>query len=312
KLWRHSPDLLSATSDHQLLVMVEPSFSLEKEEMKAYINYMKAGNTILLLQNNPQGMFDIKTSLTEDKGTLKVFRQDGKSYRALINSNIRLQSSKEDKILLYDQAGPIAVKQSFGKGNLIVAIAPEWMANGSLLKKDHLPLLMYLLNEEKTDSILFDEYIHGGENAPTFWNVYSKWFLLFVFQAILLMVLWLWMKGKRFGPIFVPREESVRFSDEGVKALAAWYLRSKRYHDSILIQADYVKLLLQERWQIPYNRDWKDLSSYLEKKWTRLPVSEIHSFLSGLTKIVEKEKITKQEYLAWSKKLEQLRKEVEE
>lgn len=312
KIWRHSPDLLSATSDKQMLVMVEPSFSLEKEEMMAYINFMKAGNTILLLQNNPKGMFDLKTNVTDVTGTLKVFTQDGISYHSQINSTIRLQSKKDDEVLLNDEAGPIAVKQSFGKGQLIVAISPEWMTNEGLLKKDHLALLLYLVKEEKSDSILFDEYIHGGENAPSVWNVYPMWFLLLVIQGILLIILWLWSKGKRFGPIFVPREEFVRFSDEGVKALAAWYLRGKRYHDSLMIQADYVKLLLQERWQIPYNREWKDLSSYLERKWTRLPASEIDSILLGLVHILDKEKITKQEYLLWSKKLEELRSEVEE
>ncbi len=35
-------------------------------------------------------------------------------------------------------------------------------------------------------------------------------------------------------------------------------------------------------------------------------------FLNGLTNILEKEKISKQEYLLWSKKLDRLRKEVED
>ena len=312
KVWRHSPDLLSATSDHQLLIMAEPAISFETEEMKAYINYMKAGNTILLLQTNPQGMFDIKTSGTNSSESQKVFTQDRTSYRAQINSTIRLQTKKGDQVLLSDQTGPISIKRSFGKGQLIVGITPEWMTNGNLLKRDHLPLLLYLLNEAKSNTILFDEYIHSGENAPTIWNVYPMWFLVLVIQIILLMILWLWMKGKRFGPIFVPREESIRFSDEGLKALAAWYLRGKRYHESIIIQADYVKLLLQERWQIPYHREWQDLSGYMEKKWTRMSANEINSFLTGLVHILEKETITKQEYLLWSKKLEQLRREVEE
>ncbi|MEH7075959.1 DUF4350 domain-containing protein [Neobacillus drentensis] len=311
KLWRHSPDLLSATTEHQLLIMVEPSFTLEKQEMKAYIKYMKAGHTILLLQKNPQGMFDIKTRGTDTTESSKVRSQTGNTYRAQIKSTVRLQSRKGDEILLSDQAGPIAVKQLYGKGQLIIGVAPEWITNDSLLKKDHLPLLLYLVNQEKAGSILFDEYIHDRENGSSVWQVYPMWFLLLVIQATLLMILWLWMKGKRFGPIFVPREEFVRFSDEGVQALAAWYLRGKRYHDSIIIQADYVKMLLQERWQVPYHREWQDLSSYLEKKWTGLPANEINSFLSGLVNILEKEKITQQEYLIWSKKLEHLRREIE-
>ncbi|MFL6557014.1 MAG: DUF4350 domain-containing protein, partial [Bacillus sp. (in: firmicutes)] len=244
EIWSHSPELLPAGSDNQLLVMVEPSFIPEKEEMKAYINFMKAGNTILLLQNNPQGMFDMKTGSVDSKENMEVFTQDHASYRAQVDSSIRLQTKKEDEVLLSDQAGPLAVKQSYGHGHLIVAIAPEWMTNGNLLKKDHLPLLLYLLNAGNMDTILFDEYIHGGENASSFLTVYPMWFLLLVFQGILVLILWLWYKGKRFGPMFTPREETVRFSDEGVQALAAWYLRGKRYQDSLVIQADYVKLLL--------------------------------------------------------------------
>lgn len=312
KIWRHSPNLLSVASDHQLLLMVEPSISFETEEMTAYINYMNAGNTILLLQTNPQGMFDIKTSGTNSRESLRVNTQDGTSFRAQVNTSLRIQTRKGDRVLISDQAGPIAVKRSFGKGQLIVGITPEWMTNGNLLKKDHLPLLLYLFNQEKSDSLLFDEYIHGEENASSVWNVYPMWFLVLVIQMILLLILWLWAKGKRFGPIFVPREESVRFSDEGLNALAAWYLRGKQYHDSIIIQADFVKLLLQERWQIPYHREWQELTSYIEKKWTRLPASEIHSFILGLVHILKKETITKQEYLLWSKKLEELRREMEE
>jgi hypothetical protein len=38
----------------------------------------------------------------------------------------------------------------------------------------------------------------------------------------------------------------------------------------------------------------------------------VKPFLHDLTNILAKEKITKQEYLFWSQKLDQLRKEVEE
>lgn len=314
KIWRHSPDLLAKT-DNKLLIMVEPSFTPEKEVMTAYLNFMKAGNTILLLQNNPKGMFDLKIGLAEELASSrekkKVFTQEQSLYDAQINSGIRLQTKKEEEVLLYDNAGTIAAKQTFGKGHLIVGITPEWMSNSNLLNKDHLPLLLYLLNDNPTETILFDEYIHGGENASSFWNVYPMWFLLLVLQGIILMILWLWWKGKRFGPIIALREETVRFSDEVIQALAAWYLRGKRYHDSLVIQADFVKLLLQEKWQIPYNREWKDLLSYLERKWTLLPANEISSFLTELERILEKEKISRQEYLLWSKKLDQLRKEVE-
>lgn len=138
------------------------------------------------------------------------------------------------------------------------------------------------------------------------------WFLLLLLQGGLLTILWLWYNGKRFGPIFTVREETVRFSDEGIRALAAWYMRGRRYHDSLEIQADYVKLSLQERWRIPYRLEWRELPVYFERKWPQLPKAEIHSLLNGLADILEKEKISKEEYLLWSKKIDRIRKEVED
>jgi hypothetical protein len=186
------------------------------------------------------------------------------------------------------------------------------MTNSNLLKNDHLPLILTLLNERKPKTVLFDEYIHTPEGVFTRLMVYPKWFLLLILQGLLLTFLWLWYKGKRFGPLFIPREETVRFSDEGIRALTAWFIRGKRYHDSIIIQADYVKQLLQEYWHIPYNSDWKDLDDPLERKWKRKSKSEIQSFLKGLAAVLNKEKISKQEYMLWSKKIDGLRKEVEE
>ena len=49
-----------------------------------------------------------------------------------------------------------------------------------------------------------------------------------------------------------------------------------------------------------------------EKSGREFLEAEIRSFLAGLSKILKEERITKQDYLTWSKKLDQLRKEVED
>ena len=315
KRWPHSPVQLPSSQNNQVLVMIEPYFMPDNEEMEAYKDFMKAGNTILLLKENPMGMFDLKTapggmefSIDESPN---VHNQNETAYLAEIKSLVRLQTKQEDEILLYDEAGATALKRPFGEGRLIVSISPEWVTNGELLNNDHIPLVISLFNEEPASSYLFDEYTHGVQNASTFMTLYPKWFLLLMLQGVLFTILWLWYNGKRFGPIFIPREETVRFSDEGIRALAAWYIRSRRYHDSLVIQADYVKLLLQERWGIPYSKEWTELSDTFEMKNRQWPKHEIRVLLNGLKKILEKEKVSKQEYLLWSKKLDRLRKEVE-
>lgn len=311
KRWSNSPERLPNSAENQMLIMVEPFSIPESKEIEAYEDFMEAGNTILLLQNNPKGMFDITTEFVEtDSYTL--LDQAGKKYQVEESTTVRLQTSDQDEILLSDDAGTIALKRVFGEGHLIVANSPDWITNGKILNEDHLPLVLSLINEGNADTFLFDQYIHGGKNATSALKVYPRWFILFMLQGALLAILWLWYRGKRFGPIFIPREETVRFSDEGIRALAAWYLRGHRYHDSLVIQADYVKLLLQERWRIPYHQEWQDLTDHFERKFPQMKRTEIHAFLNGLTNILEREKVSKQEYLLWSKKIERMRKEVEE
>ncbi|MFZ3587773.1 DUF4350 domain-containing protein [Bacillus sp. DJP31] len=315
--WSYDPKLLTDRDANHLLIMVEPSYIPEKEVMKEYMDFIEAGNTILLLKENPKGMFGVRSAFIEQDPFLNeaftiIFDKDLNEYKAKITSNVRLISTNKDEVLLQDEFGPIAIKQSIGKGELIVSNSPGWMTNDALLINDHIPLVLSLVEEGKSNDIWFDEYSHGGQNASTLFTLYPKWFLLIMFQGGLFTIVWLWSRGKRFGPILVEREETVRFSDEGINALAAWYQRSRRYHDSLVIQADYLKVLLYERWGTPYNKDWIDLATILERKWTRIPKPEIRPFLNGITLVLAKEKISKQEYLLWSKKLDTLREEVEE
>ncbi|WP_423802376.1 DUF4350 domain-containing protein [Neobacillus sp. SAB-20_R2A] len=317
KSWNHSPSLLPKNKEQQLLIMVEPGDFTEKEEISSYLDFIKEGNSLLLLTQNPDGLFDLRTKQLEKDipslEALKIYGKGGKAaQKAEVLSYVRLQPRNGEDTLLHDKYGPVALKRTVGKGQLIVAITPEWITNGKILKNDHLPLLISLVNETNSKTILFDEYVHGEQTTSTFLSAFPKWFLLLMFQGILIAFIWLWNKGKRFGPIMVPREEMVRFSDEGIRAIAAWYLRGRRYQDSLLIQADYLKQLLQERWQVPYHKEWQDIWGYLERKWTGIKTNEIRLFLQELAIILDKNKITKQEYLLWSRKLDQLQKEVEQ
>ncbi|MRH43195.1 DUF4350 domain-containing protein [Aquibacillus halophilus] len=311
--WSHSPRHLSNQDDGPLLIMVQPFYIPEAGEMEDYMSFIQAGNTILLVQANPSGMFDLKTSYIEEETTGKVYDQSKMEHSAEIGSTVRLQTNEQDKILLYDEAGTIAFKRFYGKGQLIVSNTPEWFTNEALLEEEHLQLVLSLINEGSPtgDNILFDEYSHGADNASSIQTLYPKWLLALAVQLILLTAIWLWYLGKRFGPILIAREETVRYSDERIKALAAWYQRSRSYQDSIIIQANYLKLLLQERWGIPYHKEWADIAVQLERKLLNVSKIDINTFLTELSKVLRKEKISKQEFLVWSKKIDSIRKEVD-
>lgn len=313
--WSFSPDRLPAAESDRLLIMIEPFSIPEQEEMEAYENFMKAGNTILLLKDNPKGMFDTKTVLIGEGLDNPLIRdQKGNTYQTDLLSGVRLETSDEDTVLLDDREGTIAYSSPIGKGQLIVSTSPGWVMNGNILDSDHLQLVLTLLEsggaERKT--ILVDEYLHGGESEASLTSLYPQWLLLFILQLLILTVLWLWMRGKRFGGTLTPREETVRFSDERIKALSAWYLKGRQYKESLVIQADYVRVLFQERWGIPTSKEWSELNEPLERRFTTVSKKEIDSVLSGIRAVLEKEHISKQEFVQWSKKIELFRKEVED
>ncbi len=313
--WEQPPALLPESKGKQVLLMVEPYFTPDSKEMASYIDFMEKGNTVFLLKNNPKGFFDIRTTFVESMlPEQTIYDSSGTNLVGDIYSPVRLEPGEEDEILLSDQLGDVAVKRKYGEGTLIVALTPHWLTNQDILQKDHLPLVLVLIQQDGFNneaSILFDEYNHGDTGSSSF-DVYQDWFLLLLFQGILITILLLWKQGKRFGPILQPREETVRFSDESLRALAAWYLKGNAYQDSLTTQAEYVKYLLQERWGIPYNREWKECAIFLHKRWKTMEDGKIDLFIHQLTQVLAKEKITKQEYLEWSKKLDILRKEVEE
>ncbi|MGD6775130.1 DUF4350 domain-containing protein [Sutcliffiella horikoshii] len=313
--WEQPPTLLPELQGRQILLMVEPYFTPDSKEMASYIDFIEQGNTIILLKNNPKGFFDIRTTFVESMFPEQTIKDSSQANLVGdIYSPVRLEPEEEDEILLSDQLGDIAVKRKYGNGTLIVALAPNWLTNQDILKKDHLPLVLGLIQQDELNNetaILFDEYNHG-DSGSSFLAVYQDWFLLLLFQGVLIAILLIWKQGKRFGPIIQPREETVRFSDESLRALAAWHLKGNAYRDSLTIQAEYLKHLLQERWGIPYNRDWKDCAVYLHKRWKTKENGKIDLFIHQLTQVLGKEKITKQEYLEWSNKLDTLRKEVEE
>lgn len=317
--WNNYPTYLPKTDENMLLIMIEPQLFLDSENQALYKAYLEAGNTILLFIERPSSMFDVAVSDSEDfvekneMANVPIYDRHGEKYNGKLTSEIRLEKDREDEVLLEDEfGGIIALKRSYGDGSLIVAPTPHWLTNETILELDHVALILYLIDEShRGGPIVFDEYIHG--KTPTFVTVYPKLFLLFIFQGAFIFLLWLWYKGKRFGPIFTLREETVRFGDEAIKALASWNLRqrNRNFRDSLHIQANYVKRMLLERWGIPYHTEWPEMASLLEDKWTSITQDEMREFLNGITNILQKEYMSKKEYLYWSKRLDMLRKEVD-
>jgi hypothetical protein len=313
--WEHEPALLPGEDRDELLFMIEPFFVPDQTETDEYIHYMEAGNTILLFKNDLNDMFGMEATphLLSTEDPITVYHQDDEErYEAIFETNLRIAEAPGDDIVLRDGAGVIALERSFGEGSLIAVNSPLWLSNEYITEEDHVELISLLMQQAEYSNILIDEYIHGAGSGPSAVTMYPQWMLVLALQLSVLTILWLWYQGKRFGPVRTPREAMVRFSNEQTTALAAWYRRGRRYQDSLRLQADYVKLLLQEKWGIPYRKSWQESAELLKRKVEDMPAEDVGMFTLELTKLLNKESVNKQEYMAWSEKLDRLQREVEE
>ncbi|MCA0971302.1 DUF4350 domain-containing protein [Halobacillus litoralis] len=305
--WRQAPDVLP-DQQQSALFMVEPYYTLTTEESNAYTAWMERGNTIVFMKQNPTGSFGTRSVPAMGQDGPVTVTGFGESYRAIVEQTFRLVPGEEDEVLLEDGQGPLAIQRSYGEGKLIVSMNPGWAANGTILNEDHAYLIDQLLKDVDAGRVLFDEYIHGSENVPTVLTIYPKWILVFALQLIILAVLWLWMKGKRFGPVFTPREHTVRLGDERLHALSAWYIRGGFYQESIRIQEEYLRSLLYKRYGIGMKESWQEVRESIAKFQTEDEQKRWRSYTHGLDDL---QSMRKTDYLKWSKKLDDLRKEVQ-
>lgn len=319
--WRFSPATRVGSQDKSLLVQIEPDVSLQESELAAYRRFMQEGGTLMLWSEQASGMYGLDTEALDtwpdQPVTVTNERDDKKMGGAALQADVRTSNrwlaQSGDEVLLRDQEGIIALQRQVGKGRLIAAVTPSWLQNERILEQNHLELVRHLFNVAGSaqGGIWIDEYIHGYEQNETPLSVYPQWFLVLLLQASLLLIGWLWYKGKRFGPVFTLREESVRYSDEHLGALAAWYLRGRKYHEALAIHAKYVRQRLQDSWGVPLGVSWKELPQRISQKWPGTMPEEMQKLCAQLEHVLAKPRLSKPEYLLWASRLDRLQKEVE-
>ncbi|KUP08295.1 hypothetical protein Q75_03060 [Bacillus coahuilensis p1.1.43] len=313
--WKFSPEELASEPLNHVLFIIEPLTVPSRSDMEDYKAFMSAGNTIILLQENPSGMFETEVennSSIEEYST--VTNSQNEEFQSTNLSIIRLRAKDEHTILLEDDLGVLATHQQIGKGHLIISTFPRIITNEELTNRDHVSIFFELLEAGRVNEnsvLLFDEYARSSEMNASIDELYPKWFLVLMMQGVLVGVLWIWMKGKRFGAIVTEREEYVRFSNERLRALSLWYVRGKQYQAALKTQANFVRQLVQERWGLSTSKEWQDLIPSLQTKLAYKDKEELVQFVNGLTGVLSKEKVSKEEFMLWSGKLDRLRKEVE-
>jgi|GEM_PF-1713284 len=301
-------------SAKQLMVMVDPYRLFTTAETEEWIKWMEAGNDIWLLREDPTGFFDIKTNTFADESLLTVYGNGPfqGSYQAEVNSNQRILYEIADRSLLrIGGSGTIALSRNYGEGQLFVLLTPDWLSNQHVLEYQHLEMVLTFVRLADPEVIWFNDFIHGDKTVTSITEVYPRWFILLAAQLGFIALLWVWTKGKRFGSVVTPREWVVRFGDERIKALAAWSLRGGFYQESLIVQEKFLRNTVQDKWGIPSTLSGKEWLTAVKR---RLPDGKLKQWEVSWEELqlLLTNKVSRKDYLSWSKRLNSMRKDVEE
>ncbi|MFC4402124.1 DUF4350 domain-containing protein [Gracilibacillus xinjiangensis] len=306
------PSEMRARDAKEVRILINPSIYTNQQVIDSYTDYIMDGNTIILWKYNPDGLFDLKADYVDiSDDTTEEIQTNNLSFDAQIESAVRLDALESDQVLLEDELGVIGLERQIGAGKLITILEPGWLTNEVITKEDHTALVFYILSLVDSTSFIFDEYGRSaGGQITSHLSLYPNWAYILLVEGILFAILILWYQGKRFGPIIPVREENIRFSDERIKALAIWYLKGKNYHASLVDQANFLKEVIRERFGIPYSKNWRERLEALEQK-IDIPADELKILARELEEILQQDNVHKQEYIQWSKSINNIRKEVE-
>ena len=67
-----------------------------------------------------------------------------------------------------------------------------------------------------------------------------------------------------------------------------------------------------EKWGVSTNKEWSEYKHLVKEKRITIKGLDIDAFFDEIGHVLRKEKMSKQEYLLWSKKIDQVKREVEQ
>ncbi len=310
-------DTLPTMTKETLRILVNPPVFTDQTIENHYLNLLREGNTIVLAKENPDGLFNLETEYTmteafnSEPQTTEADYQ-GETLKVLPNSFVRLVTNDDDNVLLEDNAGAVAIEREIGEGSLIVLLEPAWLTNEHITEYDHTQALFNLMPFEESETVIFDEYsLTTSGGLVSHFELYPGWAYVLLVQGIIITIFILWNQGKRFGPIYPVREETVRLSNERLRAIAIWQTKGKNYHTSIEYQLEYLKEVIRQQYGIPYHHSWKERLARMEGKTETISAKELDHIAQGIETISSRKSLNKQEYLSWSAKIDKIREEVE-
>jgi hypothetical protein len=286
---------------NQLLAAVQPD-AVSKEDVKHILEWVKQGNDLILLDQQPyewSSYFPI-VHIDEPNGPNSANQQDklngntsaadvvrpifregdakGK-WTGVVQTGFRLKPSPEQHVLFSDGSGVLASQMAMGAGHLTMVLTPEWLTNERFPAHSHFELAWPLF-AQPWDTVWLDE-THHGYGTTRGLPVYPAWIKLAALQLGLALLAWLWLRGKRFGPVYTPRAWTVRRGDETLLAVAGWYERLGFSREALSHQQLHLRQLLFERWGLSPSATAQQAADAARGRWPEAQAARLARLLEA-------------------------------
>jgi hypothetical protein len=169
---------------------------------------------------------------------------------------------------------------AMGAGHLTMVLTPEWLTNERILAHSHFELVWPLF-AHPWSTVWLDETHHGYGTTPGLPAVYPAWIKLAALQLGLALLAWLWLRGKRFGPVYTPRAWTVRRGDETLLAVAGWYERLGFSREALSHQQLHLRQLLFERWGLSPSATAQQAANAARGRWPEAQAARLARLLEA-------------------------------
>lgn len=313
--WRQPWTQLPEPVPGGVLAAIQPATGgIDPKERDSVLQWVERGNHLLLFQQQPDewaGMNGERLEKTPDTAAgafpVKRLRPGSPAVEVLADKPVtryRLQGAEPSEQLLTDDFGTLAASRIYGEGTITIVLTPEWLRNDTIDRHGHFELVWPILRGLSAGrTVWIDEYHHGITSKPGLFAVYPGWLLAVYAQLALAFLCWLWIRGKRFGPVHTPREWIVRRGDETLLAVSGWF-RKRRLNGHLLREQElYVRQRLQDRYGI---RAQAPISEWVETVRSRAgdrAASELQVILEELERVSGSDSVPDREFLQASGKI---------
>jgi hypothetical protein len=170
-----------------------------------------------------------------------------------------------------DIEGALLVDYAYGAGRVVLLSEPYMIANGGILLKDNLALVINMLGGPQMSGLIaFDEY-HQGRGIAR--NAFASYFagtpvLPIAGQLVLLVLVALWTNGRRFARPLPLAQVDRRSSLEFVASMAELQERSRAYDLAIENIYTRIRRVLARHAGVDYNSSRTEIAERIAQRST--------------------------------------------